>query len=167
MRPCCWGCGRGRPWPGHRSIPRRPHRTISWVFVGLDVVSRQRPSLLLPRALCVVPTAIFVGNNLGLVVDRVRDGAVGVAKGDADGNPLAWPVFAHWGLCISGGKQTNTEAQYYGRPGWLEGCLLPIDVPRRSKILGSFEISSGSLSKPVSGWRRRRHPCKQRAQASG
>jgi hypothetical protein len=35
-------------------------------------------------------TSVLVRNDLGLVVDEVRDGAVGVAKGDADGSALAW-----------------------------------------------------------------------------
>lgn len=35
-------------------------------------------------------TSVLVGNDLGLVVDEVRDGAVGVAESDADRRALAW-----------------------------------------------------------------------------
>ena len=34
-------------------------------------------------------TSVLVRNDLGLVVDEVGDGAVGVAKGDANGSALA------------------------------------------------------------------------------
>ena len=35
------------------------------------------------------PTSILVRNNLGLVVDGVGDGAVGIPKRDADGGAVA------------------------------------------------------------------------------
>ena len=58
-----------------------------------------------------VLTAVLVRNDLGLVVDQVGDGAVGVAKGDADGGALAWlgaslcPVVTHFACwpCLGDG----------------------------------------------------------------
>lgn len=96
MRQCCWGCGRGSSWPVRRSTRRRRRTTGLWVFVGLG---QSCQLLFVPDRETPLPTAIFVCNNLGLVVDRVCDGAVGVAKGDANGNTLAWPVLAHLDGC--------------------------------------------------------------------
>ena len=55
-------------------------------------------------------TSILVGDNLSFVVDGVSDRAVGVAKGDANGNPVAWRGAslgcAHIdGLCSDGKRQ--------------------------------------------------------------
>ena len=52
-------------------------------------------------------TAVLVGNDLSLVVDGKGNGAVGVAKGDADGDPgtgldpgLDAVALRHWvGFC--------------------------------------------------------------------
>jgi len=70
-------------------------------------------------------TSILVRNHVRLVVDRVRDGAVGVSEGDADNDAIAWrrarlrgPFFCH-------------DVYIYSRQ-----CLQTVVVMPRSRHLG-------------------------------